>query len=919
MPRPASGEDYVFVSYASVDRERVLSIVDALRSRSVPAWIDVADISGGASYGPEIATGIKDSKALILSCSDASLASRNVRQEIQLAWRYERPILPLLLHPLSFPDDLAYWLEGAQWIELFGPGEETWLYRLMNALALHGLSPSGSRGPAAIGTREVSDEPRIGNLRAPAGDVFGRDRELRQLQSLLANGNVVTVTGPGGAGKTQLSLEAATRTRDAYPGGIWFVDASTARVGDELVTAIQSTLGVDETAGESPVDAITRRLEGASTLLLLDNLEQVSDAATAIQELGDRLPELRILCTSRSPVRIPGEMLLAISGLSVPSSDRLVSASELSQTPAVALFVSAARRARPEFMLTDGNAQAVAAICARLDGLPLALELAAARCRLLPPALILERLEQSLDLLTRGANSLTDRQRTLRGTIGWSYELLGSEEQAVFRSLSVFAGGSSIDAIQAVSGDTNAVDSLEELIDQSLIQTFDSGVEDQPRVRMLETIRQFAFEELTKRGEVLAAQDRHARHYLSIAEHTQPRIAESSDASALALLDLEESNLREAFRYFGEIDSSNDGDHELRLAWSLWRYWWIRGRYSEATTRLENAIDRHPEASPKLLAYSMIAAAAVAESSGKLDHAVALADRAMEAATRSGDTEILAHALDGRGTAAEARGDYRKAREDYDKALDLYRELGDERGMAVAMHRMASIATMTGDYEIAREFASESLSIWRKRGETQNVSYEIQQLGILTFLSGDYSAAAKIYEESVSLSETLGDQLAIGNGLLNLGSALEMAGELDGATHYLHRAMPIFEQIGDFGGVGYVQYLLGHVARRRNDLPQAEQFLHLSFVTLDQVGDRASLALVLETLAGTSLDSGLPHRAARLFGAADRLREDTGAALPPSRITEFAADQEALRAIMDKVDLETAWAEGRNQPSAELI
>ena len=918
MPRPAGGEDYVFVSYASVDRERVLSIVDSLRSRLVPAWIDVTDISGGVSYGPEIANGIRESKALILTCSDASLESRNVRQEIQLAWRYERPILPLLLHPLTFPDDLAYWLEGAQWIELFGPGEQTWLDRLLTALAQHGLSPSRPPQHAGLSTPDLSDEPQAGNLPHAAGVLFGRDRELRQLQSLLANGRVVTVTGPGGAGKTRLAIEAARKTGDAYPGGTWFVDASPAQINDELIAAIESTLGVEETLGEAPLDAIARRFAEAPVLLVLDNLEQVSDPASAIQALLERLPDLRILCTSRGPIRLPGELLFAISGLSVPSPDRQITASELSQIPAVGLFVSAATLARPEFRLTDGNAPAVAAICAQLDGMPLALELAAARCRLMPPQLILERLEQALDLLSRGGNSLSDRHRTLRGTIAWSYNLLTPDEQRVFRFLSVFAGDCSIDAIQTVSGDANVEDSLEELLDQSLIQTIDSPDHDQPRVRMLETIRQFAFEELKRAAEETDVRDRHATYFLSIAEHTRPRIEQSSDAGALATLEVDRTNMQGALRHLADPDSGNDGDNELRLAWSLWRYWWIRGHLREASDRLEGAIARHPTASPALLAHALIAAAAIAEISGNLEHAATLADRAIEAARRSDDPLILAHAFDGRGTAAEAHGDYKKATESYREALDRYQQLGDERGTAVALHRLSSVATMTGDYERAREYSSGALATWRKRGELQNISYEVQQLGILTFLAGDYAAAAEMYEETVALAETLGDQMGIGNGLLNLGSALEMAGDLEGATGHLFRAMPIFEQIGDDGGVGYVQYLLGHVARLRGNPLQAEQFLGQALATLDRVGDRPSLALALETLAGTALDSGKPRQAARLFGAAERLREETGAAIPASRAEEFKRDLVVLRAAMPDGDLSIALAEGRDQPLAEI-
>ncbi len=382
--RPEGGA-YVFVSYASVDRERVLGIAQTLMGAGVGVWLDQADIAGGTSYGPEIAAGIQGCGAVTLMCSAASLASRNVRQEIQLAWRYGRPILPLLLDPVTFPDDLSYWLEGAQWIEVLQRTPEEWLPAALRALAIIGVveSQAGSR-PGPAGPVAVAPAAAVGNL-PMLGGLVGRSQEIAQVRSLAANNRLVTLTGPGGTGKTRLAIEVALRLAEGFPDGAWLIDLAAETDPALAPAAILETLGGQAGPGESDLDALTRHLASRTTLLILDNLEQLPGIGPILDGLLEACPSLSLLATSRVPLRAAGEWAFAVPPLETPDPNHLPPLPDLAAIPAVRLFVDAARAAKPDFALSAANAPSVAAICAHLDGLPLAIELAAARVRLLPP------------------------------------------------------------------------------------------------------------------------------------------------------------------------------------------------------------------------------------------------------------------------------------------------------------------------------------------------------------------------------------------------------------------------------------------------------------------------------------------------------------------------------------------------------
>jgi predicted ATPase len=907
---------YVFVSYASRDRPRVLEMVNDLRASGIQAWIDLDDITGGASYGPEIAAGVKGAGALLLMCSDASLASRNVRQEIQLAWRYERPIVPLLLEAVTFPDDLIYWLEGTQWIETFGNQRDAWIARARQALSMHGYPISASlSGTTGADPAPIPVELPPNNLPVYMSPILGRDRELRRLLALVNNGRLITVTGTGGVGKTRLALEIARRLAPAYPGGTWIVDASADRSAADLAQSTASAIGVAEQAGESVQESLLRHLRDAESLLVLDNLEQIRDAADLLSRLVEEAPNLKIIATSRAPIRSAAEMVFPLGGFEI-SAETGGTAVDVAQQPAVALFVDRARQSRPDFALTVGNFRDVLAICARLDGLPLAIELAAARVRLLPPAAILDRLDESLSLLTRAGQAVIDRQRTLRSTIAWSYELLEPDGQRAFERLSVFAGGCPVEAAEAVLENPSGLDLIDGLIEQHLLQA-EAGQQEQPRVRMLETIREFALEQLRARGDEPVARQRHAEWFRDLAKSSFVQLEEGTNPELLDRLEKERANLREAISCFAGFPDGSFGD--LEIADALFRFWWMRGHLEEGLTSLSDAVTRNPGAPVQLRASAMISAAVIAETRGDLTRAARLLDEAICMVEGTDHRTIMARAHSGQGNIAEISGDLELASDCFERSLAIYRELGHERGVAVTLHQLSSVLVARGEYHRAEPLVVQALEVWRKRGEMQSLAYTLQQLGIVTFYQENYERAAELYQETVAIAESLGDLLGQGNALLNWGSALEMSGDLEGSLEKLQRSRALFVSIEDAGGIGQIDYQIGRVFRSKGKIADARDRLTDALDRLSTVGDLSTMALVFETLAGLVVDSGRPELATRLFGAAESLREQTGAVIPSTRVDEVLTDRTAAATLLGESQFATEIERGRTSDLAQII
>ncbi len=533
-PDRAAGT-YVFLSYASADRERALRIADLLEAHGTSVWIDRKSIAGGTSWGGEIVRGIRGCSFFLVVCSPAAMTSPNVLQEIQVAFESRHPILPLLLQPVQMPESVVYALAGRQWIEVLDRPEERWLTEALRALREPSVPPA-STGSGASSTPLSAAQPSTPPEAAPARhnlpvevtSFVGRERELAEIRGLLASTHLLTLTGTGGCGKTRLAVKLGETVLADFADGVWLVELAPLAEPGLIPHFVATAVGVREIAGRDLTPVLVDGLRARHLLLILDNCEHlISDCAQIAETLLRGCPHLRIVATSREILGASGETVWRVPSLPVPDPRQLPSApadraETVASADAARLFVERARQAVSGFRVTPDNAMALAQICFRLDGIPLAIELAASRLRTISVEQIAARLDSRFRLLTGGSRTALRRQQTLQALIDWSYDLLPRAEQAFFRKLSVFVGGWQLEAAEAVGaaeGRTGDVlDLLAALADKSLVAV-ETTTGHAPRYRLLETLREYALERLVASGDAETIHTAHATYYLALAEH----------------------------------------------------------------------------------------------------------------------------------------------------------------------------------------------------------------------------------------------------------------------------------------------------------------------------------------------------------------------------------------------------------------
>jgi predicted ATPase len=718
------------------------------------------------------------------------------------------------------------------------------------------------------------------NLPLQPTPLVGREKEVSEVCDLLRSDEtrLLTLTGPGGSGKTRVALQTAADLLDDFPDGTYFVPLATLTEAELLIPAVAETLGVKET-GEQPLgETIKDYLSQRRLLLLLDNFEQVLEAALAVTELLSAAAGLKVLATSRAPLGLYGEHEFPVPPLTLPDLKRPPPLERLTQYEAVGLFVQRARAIKPDFSITNESAPAVAEICVRLDGLPLAIELAAARIKMLPPKAMLQRLGSRLKLLTGGARDLPERQRTLRDTIEWSHALLEEGEQQLFGRLAVFSGGRTLEAIEAIcdaEGDlpVDVFEGVSSLLDKSLLRQ-EEGPNGEPRFVMLETVHEYAREKLEERGEAEQIKRAHAQYFLTLAEEANPELKGANQLEWLERLDAEHDNMRAALSWALE---RKEAEVALRLGGALWWFWSVRGYYGEGRSWLEEALAMDGRGSP----------------------------------------EVRAMALAGAGMLARQRGDLQRGEEASEEGLELLAHEASEAKLWL-LACSAWVAYSREGHERAMQLFEERLALSREMSDTWWLANSLLALATVTY-AHDPDRATELFEESIDLFRKQGDKYSLANCLNNLGILVCSQGDPVQAAQLTEEAVALYKELRIRGGVSMGLYNLGWMALLQDDLGRASELYRESLSLSWDAGLNPLVQSALEGFALVSGARGEAQRAARLWGAAQTLQE----AMDIPRDTDFLAEADArislVRSGMGEEVWEEAWRKGQAMPQDEAV
>jgi predicted ATPase len=762
------------------------------------------------------------------------------------------------------------------------------------------------------------------NLPRPLTSFVGREREMARVRELVGRTPLLTLTGPGGGGKTRLALQVAADLVDAFRDGVWLVELAPVSDGAAVPHAVSAALGAREVPGR-PLDAsLVDYLRSRESLLVLDECEHLIDSCARLAEgLLRQCPGLRILATSREPLHIAGETTIVVGPLATPEASR-AAAEEIARSEAVRLFVDRAAAAAPGFALTDANARWVAEICRRLDGIPLAIELAAARLKVLPVETIAGRLGDRFRLLAGGARTALPRQQTLRATIEWSHALLTQRERLLFRRLAVFAGGFALEAAEAVCAGPDlpaieVLDLLSRLVDKSLVLGPVPGAAGVARFAMLESIREFAAEALLAAGEVPEVRRRHLGYFLDLAERAEPLLRTGEQLVWFERLERERENLRAAVVWGREAPDAHD--ETARLACALWWFWMARGNASEGREMLAAAGALTPVTGRGRAARGRAISGAGLLAWRQRDYAAAaaLAEQGAAISEQAGDRTGLAAALNVVALVARDQGDLDQAEPLHRQSLELWRRDGNRWGEALALQNLGYIAHRRGDYDGAQRLCDASLTIFRALGDRWGVATVLYILGRVALRRGDDDRARALNEEALALFKEIGNRELAAFTTGNLGYLAARRGEYGPAAVLLAEAFAAFQEAGDQRGVADVLAAQGQMAAAQGDHETARRLYAESLATNAELSNRQGIAEGLERLAAVAAARADYPRAVRLLAAADALRGEIGVPLPEADRAQVGRALEAARGALGPRGYEEAWADGRRLGTRRAI
>jgi len=794
------------------------------------------------------------------------------------------------------------------------------------------------------------------NLPVQMTSFVGREQEMSEATRLMRTTRLLTLGGIGGSGKTRLALQIAADLLQEFENGVWLVDLAPLTEPAVIPHAMASALSIGEQRERPVVTVLTDYLRTKHVLLVLDNCEHL---IAACAQLADTLLRsclnLRILATSREPLGIAGETAFPVPSLTLPDSGRQEPVDSLMRYDAMRLFVDRATAALPAFRLTGKNSPAVAEICARLDGNPLAIELAAARVKVLSPEEIAQRLDDRFRLLTGGTRTSLARHQTLRAAMDWSYDLLPGNERLLLRRLSVFAGGFTLEAAEGIcsGGDVEPVDVLDlltRLVEKSLVIV---QAQDGPsRYQLQETVRQYGLGRLLESGEVETVRRRHRDYYLELTELAEPEILGPDQLIWLDRLETEHDNLRAALEWSER--AQDDTEAGLRLATALWWFWQVRGYISEGRRWLEGALAATADRPSSSRTKALPRAGFFAWLQGDHQRASALSDESLRQSRESGDKRgealsllvlgfvakitdqgiaLLEESLrtfrevgDRWGTAlalfnlaAFLRNDIRRVKALLDESLRLFREVRDKWGIAFALNNLGAVMRDVGDYARARPLLEESLALRTELSDRWGIADTQNALGVLARYQGDYTRAAALHEDSVAIFRDLGTKGRLAQSLRWLALVAHDQGDYDRTTALLNDVLSLYQELGMEGGVARTLGDLGLVAQSQGDTRRAKVLFGESLSRLAATGDEWRISWCLERLARLTKTEESPERAARLIGAAERLRERIDAPVARPSQDDYDGTVAAVRERLGESTFKRICVEGRTMTVDQAV